>query len=296
MKITCLSRSQNGASLVEVLIAIALAGIMLPTLALALITANSSVPSSNQQLQASGLLREAVSAIQVVRQKGWGGVVTNGTYHPVVSSNSWVLASGAETIGSLTRKIVISDSQRDATGQLVASSGTVDPSTKLATIIVSWSKPRDGSLSNQLYLTHWQNQTSWSQTTAADFTGDTHANLTITSTSDGEVQLTAPKTSATLTSSIFDAGPTAAFNYFNFDTSQPTKTYIKFRIAVSNTKSGWVYVGPNGATNSYFTSPGQIPLARSTGRYVRYRAYFGGTATVTPILSSVTINYSKATP
>jgi hypothetical protein len=168
--------TQAGATIVEVLVAIALTGIFLPALATALIAAHAGKASSIQQLQAQSLLHEATDAVRSVREKGWTNVATDGTYHPVPGASDWSLASGAESISGFTRQVVISTPQRNSSGTIVASGGTNDPSTKHVVVTVSWTKPISSSLSSDAYLTRWQTNTVWTQTSQADFTGGTLTN------------------------------------------------------------------------------------------------------------------------
>ncbi len=177
-------KGQRGATLVEVLVAIALTGIMLPALATALVTAHASRPTTIQQLQAASLVREAQEAVRSVREKGWSNVATDGIYHPVISGSSWALTTGSETIGNLNRQIVISTPQRNSAGTIVASGGTSDPSTKHVVITVSWTTPYNNSVSTDSYLTRWQNNTVWSQATQADFTAGTLTNTCATTICD----------------------------------------------------------------------------------------------------------------
>ncbi|HWT55735.1 MAG TPA: hypothetical protein VN031_01735 [Candidatus Microsaccharimonas sp.] len=173
-----------GATIVEVLVAIALTGIFMPVLATALVAAHAGRASSIQQLQAQSLLKEASEAVRSIREKGWTNVATDGTYHAVPGASDWSLASGPETINGFTRQIVISTPQRNAADTIVASGGTNDPSTKHVVITVSWTKPTSGSLSTDAYLSRWQANAVWSQTTQADFTGDTLTNTCATNTCD----------------------------------------------------------------------------------------------------------------
>ncbi|MGH7241271.1 MAG: hypothetical protein ACREGB_03180, partial [Candidatus Saccharimonadales bacterium] len=175
---------QAGATIVEVLVAIALTGIFMPVLATALVAAHAGRATSIQQLQAQSLLREATDAVRNVREKGWTNVATDGTYHPVISGSAWSLAGGAETINGFSRQIVISTPERSGTGTLVTTGGTNDPSTKHVVITVSWTKPTSSSLSTDSYLTRWQTNTVWSQSTQADFTSDTLTNTCATNTCD----------------------------------------------------------------------------------------------------------------
>lgn len=182
-------KSQAGASLVEVLVAIGVTAIMLPALLTALISANAAKPEAQQQVLAEGYLRSLTEETRSVREKGWSNIATNGTYHPVTAANAWSLAGGSTTSGNFTLQVVISDVQRNGSGNIVSSGGTIDPSTKLATATVSWSKPIASSISSQAIFTRWQNGASWTQTTQADFNGGTLTNTVTTNTAGGEVQL-----------------------------------------------------------------------------------------------------------
>lgn len=173
---------QSGSTIVEVMVAIALTGIFLPALATALVAAHAGKATSIQQIQAQSLVREATDAVRNVREKGWSNVATDGTYHPVISGSAWTMSAGSEVINGLTRQIVISTPQRNAAGVIVGSGGTNDPSTKHVVITVSWTTPTAGSLTTDSYLTRWQTNTVWTQTTQADFTGGTHTNTCATTT------------------------------------------------------------------------------------------------------------------
>lgn len=178
-------RSQIGASLVEVLVAIALTGIMLPALATALVTAKAGRSTTVRQLQANSLLREGQEAVRSVREKGWPNVATNGTYHPVISGSAWSLAGGSETTGAgYTRQIIISSVQRSVAGAVVTSGGTIDPNSKHVVVTVSWTAPYNNSVSTDSYLTRWQSNSLWTQTTQADFSGGTLTNTCETNTCD----------------------------------------------------------------------------------------------------------------
>ena len=287
---------ERGATLVEVLVAIALAGVMLPTLATALITSHAGRASSRQQLQAAALMREATEAVRTVRESGWNNIATDGTYHPSISGDSWTLASGSETIGDFTRQVVISTAQRDSGGAIVASGGTNDPATKHIEVTVSWETPYSSSVSDDTYLNRWQGNAIWAQTIQADFASGVATNTTVTNNSGGEVELAAGapsyQTSGTFESSTFNAGANASFNYLTFTISQPAGTNLNFQIAVNNDNATWNYIGPDGTNSTYFTSAASIPLSAASAHYLRYKAFLTGDGTVTPVLSDITFNYS----
>ena len=173
---------QSGATIVEVMVAIALTGIFLPVLATALVAAHAGKATSIQQIQAQSLVREASDAVRSIRENGWTNVATDGTYHPVISGSAWTLSAGSEVINGLTRQVVISTPQRNAAGVIVGSGGTNDPSTKHVVVTVSWTSPTSGSLTADTYLTRWQNNNTWIQTLQTDFTSGTLVNTCTTST------------------------------------------------------------------------------------------------------------------
>ncbi len=287
------SHTQRGTTLVEVLVAIGLTGIMLPALATAIITSNDARPTATQQLLANGILQEMTAATRSIREQGWSAISSDGTYHPVISGSTWTLASGPLTTGNFTEQIVIGDAERDSSFNLVTSGGTVDTSTKLITETVSWATPHVSSVSESEYLTRWQNQAAWTQTSVADFTGDTLTNTQITNTAGGEVELTPSSTSGVLTSSAFNAGASAVIDYLTSTATQPAGTSIKFQIATSSTNTGFSYVGPDGTSATYFTAPATIPISVASNQYFSYQATLAsGSPGTTPILDDVTLTYS----
>jgi Tfp pilus assembly protein FimT len=185
-----LRKHAAGATLVEVLVAIAITGIMLPALATALVTSHEGRPTSIQELQADSLLRETTEAVRSVRESGWANVSTNGTYHTVINGSTWTLVSGPQTVDDFTVQVVLSSVERNNTGTIVTSGGTVDPSTVQAVASVAWTTPTAASVTATSYLTRWQQNTNWVQTTQSDFSGGMLTNTELTNTSGGEVQLT----------------------------------------------------------------------------------------------------------
>lgn len=181
---------KSGQSLVELLLAVALATILLPALLTGLVASRQGKVQQEQRVKAVLLLQETQEATRSIREKGWSNLTTNGTYHPIISSSSWSLASGADVVGDYTRQIVISDVRRDSTtNQIVTSGGFVDPSTKKADITISWTIPYASSISSTLYLTRYLDNLVYLQTTQADFNTDTLNQLSVTNTAGGEVQI-----------------------------------------------------------------------------------------------------------
>ena len=187
-----LLRSTNkGYTIIELLVALAIASLMLPALLTGLVSSREGKAQQTQRRQAVSLLNEAEEAVRSYRNRGWDSFAVNGTYHPVVSGQDWTLVSGSESVNGFTRSINVSDVSRDATGKIVTSGGTVDPSTKKIVVTVVWSTPSSSSIQSTLYLTRYQDNLTYTDTTQADFNAGTKSGTTVTNTSGGEVILAA---------------------------------------------------------------------------------------------------------
>ena len=140
----------RGQVIVELLVAFALAGILLPALLTGLIGARSGRVQQEQRILAVGLLREGEEAIRSVRNVGWDKItsptiIMDTPYHWVQGLTAWSLVAGSETKEGFTRSIVISDISPP------------DPSLKKITITVSWGGVLPLSTSSTIYLTRWKN-------------------------------------------------------------------------------------------------------------------------------------------
>lgn len=180
---------QRGQTIVEMLIAIGLLAIVVPALLAGLYNANGGKPQQNQRIEAVALMKEAEEAVRSARERGWSFFAVNGTFHPAVVNNEWILQANQESINGFTRSLVISDVYRDINGVIVESGGTLDGSTKKITITVSWGSPYFSSASSAFYLTRYNYNRTYTQTTEADFTAGTKVGVIVTNTSGGEVLL-----------------------------------------------------------------------------------------------------------
>lgn len=180
-----------GQALVEVLLALGLSAILLPALLTGLVSSRQGKAQQQQRTPATALLGEAIEATRSVREKGWTTFAKTGTFHPVALNGVWSLADNSEqTSDGYDRSIVISDVQRDAvTGNIVASGGTVDPSTKKVTVTVSWSLPYQSQVTSELYVTRYLDNLVYIETTQAQLNAGVKSGVTITNNSGGEVTL-----------------------------------------------------------------------------------------------------------
>jgi type II secretory pathway pseudopilin PulG len=180
---------QKGQSIVEFIIAVGLASIFLPALLTGLVASREGKAQQTQRLEATTLLKEAEEAVRIARENNWSSVSSNGIYHPVISGNTWNLASGDETINGYIRQIVISDVRRDGSEAVVSTGGTVDPSTKKIVTTVSWNTPFSSSVDSTMYLTRFLSNTTFVETTDTQFGQGTLNATVVTNTSGGEVTL-----------------------------------------------------------------------------------------------------------
>ena len=185
---------QKGQSLIELILTIALVSILFPALLTGFVSTRNNRAVRDQRQLATGYLNEAQEVIRVIRANGWSNL-SPGTYHAIVSGSTWILTSGPELIdNNFTRQIIIGDVKRDSNGN-IAQDGTLDPSTKLITISVSWESPFPNSVSATSYLTRHDGNTH-TETTIADFSGIKNGTAVIATSGtnvpgDGQVQLAA---------------------------------------------------------------------------------------------------------
>lgn len=180
---------RRGQSLIEILLAVALAAIILPGLLTGMVATREGKAQQVQRSEATTLLKETEDSVRSVRDNGWSTFAVNGTFHPTNNGTRWSLTSGSETVNGFTRSVTIADVARDGSGAIVSSGGTVDPSTKKITIDVAWTQPHASSIQSTMYVTRYKDNATYVQTLKADFDSDTLIQLATTNTSGGEVQL-----------------------------------------------------------------------------------------------------------
>ena len=92
----------------------------------------------------------------------------------------------------------------------------------------------------------------------------------------------------------YDAGRNVTWNHLQWAETIPSNTDLRLQVAVSSSLNGpWNYLGPDGTSNSYFSTPAGHNLTGLSGRYARYRAFFITTdGQNTPRLSQVRLAHS----
>lgn len=185
---------QKGQLLVELILAIGLAALILPVILTGLMTSREGKPQQEKRVQAVALMKETVTAIKNIRDADWAtfsSVTTNTAYHPVISSNRWVLQPGVATNSAgLTQSVVVNDVYRTSAGAIATSptGNFLDPSTKKVDVTISWTQPIVSSTTSTVYLTRTTNLT-YSHNSSADFTPGTLTDVQISTNNGGEIKL-----------------------------------------------------------------------------------------------------------
>lgn len=184
-----LRRTSRGQLLVEILLAIAITAIMLPALLTGLLSSKQGKAQQAQRVQAVALMKEAEEVVRNVRDQGWNVFSVNGTYHPLITGDSWTLASGNETVNGLQRSITITDVYRNSSGTIVTSGGTLDISTKRVQIQVTWGLPYASSVNSTIYVSRYQKNAASTQTSVTDFSTGVFSTTETANTLGGEITL-----------------------------------------------------------------------------------------------------------
>lgn len=191
--IKMIKNRSEGQLLIEIIVAIAITAIMLPALLTGLFSSKQGKAQQSQRVQAVALMKEAEEVVRNVREQGWTLFSVNGTYHPLISGNTWSFASGSENVNGLTRSITVSDVYRDSNGVVVTSGGTLDPSTKKVYIQITWGQPYSSSVDSTIYVTRYLQNNASTTTSSSEFSAGTLVDTVVTNTSGGEITL-APNT------------------------------------------------------------------------------------------------------
>jgi hypothetical protein len=184
----------SGQTLVELVLIMGIMSIILPALLTGLVASRSAKPQAEKRASAVSVLKETETAVKNIKNTDWSALATNGTYHTEISGSQWILDTGSFTNSDgITHEIRISDVYRDsASGAVVETGGTIDPSTKKIEIVISWSEPYVSSISSTMFFSRTNNE-SFSETTQNDFDAGTPTNIDVLATggspTDGHMEL-----------------------------------------------------------------------------------------------------------
>ncbi len=136
-------KKQSGFSLVELIIAISIAGIILVGMTQVVAVAIETTERERRTIEALNLAEEGMEALRAMRDESWSAniqALANGTnYYLDVSGGNWE-ATGANPgfmLGRYDRTFRLSEVFRDGNDD-ISSSGTSDPNTRKVTMTVGW--------------------------------------------------------------------------------------------------------------------------------------------------------------
>lgn len=133
---------KKGFSLIEVLLAVSLLGLLATGIIGALLYGQESTVLSGKRASAAFLAEEGIEAVRNIRDNAFTNL-TNGTYGLTTTGNTWNFTGSSDTTDIYTRAITISQ---------------VDTNRKEVTSTVTWQQnaQRSGTVSVVSYITNWQ--------------------------------------------------------------------------------------------------------------------------------------------
>ena len=149
-----LSIDKRGLTLVEVVIASAI----ILTAVVSLLGVHTlylkTIFAGNNSVQAALLSEEGIEALRFFRDDSWSAKITplvNGTAYGLVYNNGWQASTTNTYVERFKRTITLSPVYRDASLDIVASGGSLDPDTRLITSSVAW-PVRDATTTKTIYF------------------------------------------------------------------------------------------------------------------------------------------------
>jgi len=160
-KINFYSEARKGFGLIEVLIVIALAAVVVPSMIQFSFFLTQTTNLQVRKTEALNLASEGIEAVYTMRNRSWTTEIasqnTGTTYYPVLSGNNWVLSlvNPGVVQGRYMRTIVFSAVNRDGNDN-IAPTGTPDLNTLKVASTVSWNESgRITSVALQSYITNF---------------------------------------------------------------------------------------------------------------------------------------------
>lgn len=136
-------QSQRGISLVEVVVAMAIIGVMVAAIAYAVTATVGASDQALTDLQAWYLAEEGHEILRYLRDEDWSNVevatIPDGAerYLDITTTTLAITATPSLTEGKYTRELEFASAKRDADFD-VAATGTTDPDTRLVTVQINW--------------------------------------------------------------------------------------------------------------------------------------------------------------
>jgi Tfp pilus assembly protein PilV len=149
---------KRGMSIVEIILASGLFVIVATSIVTLILQSYVSNRESSEQTVATQFASEGLEAARSIRNQAYGFLATTTGAGVAIVNSVWAISGTSSTFDKYTRVMVVSSTQRDANGNIVASGGTIDPDTRKVISTVTW--PRSPSLTDSVsltdYFTNWR--------------------------------------------------------------------------------------------------------------------------------------------
>ncbi len=156
------STASSGFGIIEVIVALGLFAIIAVTAVSTLVGSFSVNRLSEEETQAALYAQEGIEAARSLKKQGWSDVLLATDCSSGCgldsSGGTWAWSGSSDSLGEFTRVVTMSQAQRDGSGNLVASGGTIDPDTYRVESSVSWdfSPTRSNTAAVVTYLTYYE--------------------------------------------------------------------------------------------------------------------------------------------
>lgn len=319
--------NNDGNSLIEVIIAIAIFTWMASSLTSLILGSFSLLSSAGNFSQAEFLAQEGLEASRAIRNRAWNELNIEKSAVQIENS-AWKFAgeNSSEQRGIFTRTLYLSDVYRNSSLEIVSSTSPeakIDDYSKKVKAEVKWLSPRkkQNQVAFSTILTNWKSldweQSDWSGGDGQDEWSEDDLFLTqddnIDITNNGELRLleTATGTLAELgqlESSAFFMGQYSQINSVIWEgtiAEDCEDCLVKIQIKTAEDQFGsptdWsnTWCGPNGEDandDDYFSSTSTAELVsidHNGDQWLKYLITLKGDTENTPIVNSLKFNYKK---
>lgn len=147
----------SGLSVVEAMLAIMIFALLALSGVGTVINSFTVNRRGEEETQASIMAQEGLDAVRSIKNKGWSSVTT-GAHGLATTGDQWSFNGVSDVNGRFTRVVNISAVNRDASGNIISTGGTVDPDTMKVTSTVSWDffTGKNESVSLTSYVTNFR--------------------------------------------------------------------------------------------------------------------------------------------
>lgn len=146
-----LRTNQQGISVVEILLAVAVFGMLVTALSGALIYGRTATNTAGNRQRANMIAEEGIEAVRNIRDASFSNL-TDGTFGVSKNSNQWITSGSSDTTDIFTRQVTIAsaDSKRKTITSTVSwpqgngtnqTSVTTELTNWMASIVKTWAKP-----------------------------------------------------------------------------------------------------------------------------------------------------------